>query len=55
MWKRRITLLRGSAFSIKTEGDLVWDLDGEEGMRGNIEIELLPRRMKLFVSAKKKI
>lgn len=55
LWKRRITLLRGSAFSIRTEGDLVWDLDGEEGMRGNIEIELLPRRMKLFVPAKKKI
>ena len=53
--RNKITLLRGSRFTIQTADDLVWDLDGEEGMCGNIEVELLPRRMRLFVPKKKKI
>ncbi len=53
--KKHIGMMRGSRFTIETDDDVVWDLDGEEGMRGNIEIELLPRRMQLFVPKKKKI
>lgn len=53
--KKHLAFLRGSRFQIETAQDVVWDLDGEEGMRGNIEVELLPRRMRLFVPEKKKI
>ena len=53
--KKHITILRGNKLSIQTQSDVVWDLDGEEGMRGNLEIELLPHRMRLFVPEKKKI
>ncbi|HIX09175.1 MAG TPA: diacylglycerol kinase family lipid kinase [Firmicutes bacterium] len=53
--RRHIATMRGDRFLIETAEDVVWDLDGEEGMRGDIEIELLPGRMRLFVPEKKKI
>ena len=55
MRKKQIAMLRGDRFRIETAEDVVWDLDGEEGMRGTIAVELLPRRMRLFVPEKKKI
>lgn len=53
--KRDILFLRGEHISVATDDGVVWDLDGEEGMRGNITIELLPQRMRLFVPKNKKI
>ena len=53
--KKQIAMLRGDRFRIETAEDVVWDLDGEEGMRGTIAVELLPHRMRLFVPEKKKI
>ena len=53
--KKDILFLRGERVTIGTEEDVVWDLDGEEGMRGNITVEALPQRMRLFVPEKKKI
>lgn len=53
--KRDILFLRGEKITIGTGEDVVWDLDGEEGMKGNITVEALPQRMRLFVPKKKKI
>lgn len=47
--RRDVLFLRGSRARIETEGSLVWDLDGEKGPRGDVEIELLPRAVNLFV------
>lgn len=53
--KKDIVKMRGSRVLIETDPDLVWDLDGEEGPRGNVEIEVLAGHVKLFVPAKAKI
>ena len=53
--KKHLAFLRGDRFVIGTAGDVVWDLDGEEGMRGDLEVELLPKRMRLFVPQTKKL
>ena len=53
--KKHLAFLRGDRFVIGTAGDIVWDLDGEEGMRGDLEVELLPKRMRLFVPQTKKL
>ncbi len=48
--KRDILFFQGKSIGIETEEGLVWDLDGEEGPRGNIEISLAEKRLKLYVS-----
>lgn len=53
--RKHLVFLRGNKLRIETGEDVVWDLDGEEGMRGCVDVELLPRRMQLFVPKKKKI
>lgn len=53
--KKDIMFLRGRRIEIGTGENVVWDLDGEEGMRGNIVAEVLPSRMKLFVPDRKKL
>ncbi len=47
--KRDILFLQGKQIAIETEENLVWDLDGEEGPRGNISISLAEKRFKLYV------
>ncbi len=53
--KKDIIYLHGDKVTIETADSVVWDLDGEEGSRGNALVEVCPRRVKLFVSKKKKI
>lgn len=53
--KRDIECLRGERVLIETREDVLWDFDGEKGCRGNVVIEVLPRRVKLFVPKNKKI
>ena len=53
--KKDILYLRGRHITVSTDDGVVWDLDGEEGMRGNIAVEVLPQRMRLFVPRNKKI
>lgn len=50
--KKDITYLKGPKLVVKTSESLVWDFDGEEGIRGDVEIEVCPRRVKLFVPKK---
>lgn len=53
--KKDILYLHGRHITIGTDNGVVWDLDGEEGMRGDIAVEVLPRRMRMFVPQNKKI
>ncbi len=53
--KKHLALLSGSRFDIRTAEDVVWDFDGEEGMRGNLTVEVLRGRMRLLVPENKKI
>ncbi len=50
--KKDITYLKGDCIRIFTSEDVVWDFDGEEGVRGNVKIDVCPRRVKLFVPKK---
>ncbi len=47
--KKDIVFLRGEKIDIRTEENVVWDFDGEEGIRGNISIEATRGRVKLYV------
>ena len=53
--KKDILYLHGRHITIGTDNSVVWDLDGEEGMRGDIAVEVLPQRMRMFVPQNKKI
>ena len=53
--KKDILYLHGRHITIGTDNGVVWDLDGEEGMRGDIAVEVLPQRMRMFVPQNKKI
>ena len=53
--KKDVEFLLGDSVKIETGEDVVWDFDGEEGIRGNIEIEVLKGRVKMFVPKNKKI
>lgn len=53
--KKDILYLHGRHITIGTDNGVVWDLDGEEGMRGDIAVEVLPHRMRMFVPQNKKI
>lgn len=52
---RHLVRLFGDSVSVRTDEQIVWDLDGEKGDTGNIEIRLLPKRVTMFVPKNKKI
>ena len=37
-----------SSFKIETKSPLFWELDGEKGPSGNVEISCLPKKLKIF-------
>lgn len=53
--RRDIEFLRGERIKIQTRENVVWDFDGEEGTRGDVDIEVLRGHVKLFVPKNKKI
>lgn len=53
--KKDVLRLCGDSVSIETNQDVVWDLDGEEGPRGKIEMRVCPSKVRLFVPKNKKI
>ena len=53
--KRDIEFMCGEDIRIDTDENVVWDFDGEEGIRGNVHIELLRKRVTLIVPKNKKI
>lgn len=53
--KKDVVALSGESVTIETAEGVVWDFDGEEGIRGSVTVEVVPRRVKLFVPKKKKV
>ena len=53
--RRDIEFLCGENVTVHTDENVVWDFDGEEGIRGDVHIEILRRRIELFVPKNKKI
>lgn len=53
--RKGIDVIRGNHVRIEAQDNLIWDFDGEEGVRGGIEIELLEKKVKLFVPQGKKV
>ncbi len=45
--------LKGSSFTVKTSPDTVWNFDGEEGIKGDIRVEVLKERIELIVPTRK--
>ncbi len=47
--KKDVYFISGEKFTFRTGEDVVWDFDGEEGVRGSVTIEACPRCVRLFV------
>lgn len=47
--KRDILFLQGERVGIATEGDVIWDFDGEKGPAGDLSVTLLPKNFRLYV------
>ena len=52
---KHLLRFEGDRISIKAGDDVVWDLDGEKGDSGNVDIQLLSKRVTMFVPKNKKI
>lgn len=50
--KKDISFFSGEKIVIGTDEEVVWDFDGEEGIKGNVTIEACPARITLFVPKK---
>ena len=55
MKKKDVEFFLGDSVRIETDENVVWDFDGEEGIRGNVQIEVLKGHVKMFVPKNKKI
>ncbi len=53
--KRDIEIFRGDHVRIHTSEMLTWDFDGEEGIKGDVEIEVLPAHVNVCVPKRKKV
>lgn len=53
--RKRISYLEGEGAEIHTDESVVWDFDGEKGVTGNVKIEVLSRRVRIFVPKDKQI
>lgn len=53
--KKDFHFISGKEIEIYTDDTVVWDFDGEEGIRGDVKIEVLPNRVNLFVPKNKKL
>ncbi len=53
--KKDIVTLSGKKIKIETENDVVWDFDGEEGVKGSIEVTAERGDVRLFVPRGKKV
>ncbi len=51
---RQITRLKGKSFDLELPDSMVWNIDGEKGMSGNIHIEIVPKKVPILLPAKKK-
>jgi diacylglycerol kinase family enzyme len=50
---RNTTRMSGAKFDINVGDDIVWNIDGEKGMAGNIQIEVVPSKINIIVPKKK--
>ncbi len=47
-----VTHLKGKAFEVELEEDIVWNVDGEKGISGSIRIEIVPKKVRILVPKK---
>ena len=52
--KRNAVCVKSNNIEILIKDNLTWDLDGEEGPKGNIRIECLEKYLEIFVPKRKK-
>lgn len=53
--KKDIEVMRGDHVRVYTHEKLTWDFDGEQGLTGDIDIEVLRRHVELFVPGRRSI
>lgn len=51
--KKDVAVLRGKCVKVQTDADVLWDLDGERGIKGNVTVEVLHKGMRLFLPKRK--
>lgn len=52
--KKDLVQVSGEKITVKTGKDVVWDFDGEEGIRGSVEIEIAPGHVRMIVPDNRK-
>ena len=52
--ERNITRIEGSHFEIDAGENVVWNFDGEKGISGKVTVDVVPARVRMIASAKKK-
>lgn len=45
--------LKGSSFLVRTSQDVVWNFDGEEGVKGDVSVNVLKEHIELIVPSRK--
>ncbi len=50
---RNVIHLKGKSFDVQLDDEIVWNIDGEKGIKGNIHIEVVPQKVNILVPKKK--
>lgn len=50
--RRNVDVIEGSKISIAVSDGVAWDFDGEEGSRGELAVEVVPKAIRLFIPKK---
>ncbi len=51
---KNLVRLEGAAFDVDVGDEVVWNFDGEKGSSGKLHIEVVPRRIRMFIPKKLK-
>ncbi len=49
---KHVIHLKGSAFDVRLPEDMVWNIDGEKGISGNVCIEIVPKKVRILTKMK---
>ena len=47
--EKHLIRFEGKSFDIKAEDEIIWNIDGEKGMGGNVHIEIIPRKIPIII------
>ncbi len=49
---RHVLHFKGKSFDVQAADDIVWNIDGEKGVKGNVHVEIVPKKIRILVKSK---